>query len=99
MSALKVKPDDAVTESLAQLGASLAARPYARRGVPMSNETIRVLLADDRAMGREGLRLLLRTAPPVLTSSRTGSSGMTGPWTEIPTCWKPASPESSWPET
>jgi len=65
MSAPKVRSEDSVTESLAQLGASLAARPYARRGVPMSNETIRVLLADDHAMVREGLRLLLRTAPDI----------------------------------
>jgi two-component system, NarL family, response regulator NreC len=65
MSAPKVKPEDSTTESLAQIGANLAARPYARRGVPMSNETIRVLLADDHAMVREGLRLLLRTAPDI----------------------------------
>jgi PleD family two-component response regulator len=65
MSAPKGKPENSVTESLAQIGANLAARPYARRGVPMSNETIRVLLADDHAMVREGLRLLLRTAPDI----------------------------------
>ena len=47
---------------LAELGANVASRAYARRGVPMSNETIRVVLADDHSLVREGLRLLLRTA-------------------------------------
>jgi two-component system, NarL family, response regulator NreC len=50
---------------LAALGATLAARPYAKRGMPMSSETIRVILADDHAMVREGLRLVLRTAPDI----------------------------------
>jgi DNA-binding NarL/FixJ family response regulator len=50
---------------LAQLGASLASRPYAQRGIAMSNETIRIILVDDHAMVREGLRLLLRTAPDI----------------------------------
>jgi DNA-binding NarL/FixJ family response regulator len=53
------------TSPLAALGASLAARDYARRGVRMSNETIRVVLADDHSLFREGLRLLLRTAADI----------------------------------
>lgn len=51
--------------ALVELGARLAARPYARRGVPMSTETIRIILADDHEMVREGLRLLLRAAPDI----------------------------------
>jgi two-component system response regulator NreC len=43
-----------------------ASRPYARRGVTISAETIRVLIADDHKMMREGLRLLLRGAPDVV---------------------------------
>jgi two-component system, NarL family, response regulator NreC len=50
------------SEELALLGASLAARPYARRGVPMRDEVVRVVLVDDHTMVREGLRLLLRSA-------------------------------------
>ena len=50
------------SEELAVLGASLAARPYARRGVPMRDEVVRVVLVDDHTMVREGLRLLLRSA-------------------------------------
>lgn len=42
---------------------SLAERPYARRGVPLSDAPIRVLLVDDHVVVRVGLRALLRTAP------------------------------------
>jgi DNA-binding NarL/FixJ family response regulator len=58
---------------LAQLGASLAARPYARRGVSMSDETIRVILVDDHAMVRESLRLLLRSATDILVVGEAGN--------------------------
>jgi len=50
---------------LATLGASLVAQPHMRRGIPMHNEPIRVLLADDHTMVREGFRVLLRTAPDI----------------------------------
>jgi two-component system, NarL family, response regulator NreC len=62
----QLESDNDPQQHLAQLGATLAGRPYARRGVPMSNLTVRVVLVDDHAMVREGLRLLLRTAPDIV---------------------------------
>jgi two-component system response regulator NreC len=55
-----VTPDELVT-----LGAKVAAHPHARRGVAMSSEIIRVVLVDDHAMVREGLRLVLRNAADI----------------------------------
>lgn len=57
--------DGKVPESIAEVGAMMAARPYARRGVPMSTQVIRVILVDDHEMVREGLRLLLRASPDI----------------------------------
>ena len=50
---------------LAEVGAALAAQPFVRRGVPATTETIRVVLADDHTVVREGLRLLLRSPPDI----------------------------------
>jgi len=50
---------------LVSLSAELASRPYARRGVPMRDEIVRVVLVDDHTIVREGLRLLLRSAPDI----------------------------------
>src|SRR5690242_15720290 len=60
------------TEELVRVGATLAARPYARRGVSIADRTIRVILVDDHAMLREGLRLLLRTAPDIAIVGEAG---------------------------
>jgi two-component system, NarL family, response regulator NreC len=62
MKVSKSPSETGVPESLAQVGAEFASRPYARRGIPASNATIRVVLVDDHAMVREGLRVLLRNA-------------------------------------
>ena len=65
-------------DRLAELGASIAARPYARRSMSQSNEIIRVLLADDHVIVREGLRLLLRSAPDitVVGDAENGTSAL-----------------------
>jgi len=54
------------SNKLAQVGAAMAQRPYARRGVPVASEAIRVVLIDDHKMVREGLRVLLRGAPDIV---------------------------------
>jgi two-component system, NarL family, response regulator NreC len=65
--------------ALAEIGAKLAARPYAKRGVPASGQTIRVVLVDDHAMVREGLRVVLRAAPDiaVVGEADDGERGIT----------------------
>ena len=52
-------------DSLASAGAALARRPYVQRGVPVSDEVIRLVLVDDHALVRAGLRALLRTSRDV----------------------------------
>ncbi|MDB4875634.1 MAG: response regulator receiver [Gemmatimonadetes bacterium] len=58
-------PDSNARNQLAEIGAQLAARPYARRGVAPSDTAIRVLLVDDHALLREGVHLMLRSAPDI----------------------------------
>jgi len=69
---LKLPSPPAPTERFAQLAASVAARTYARGGMSVSNEIIRVVLADDHTLVPEGLRLLLRSAPDVAVVGRSG---------------------------
>jgi DNA-binding NarL/FixJ family response regulator len=64
--AIQVHPPEIPHSSLAEAGAALAARPYARRGVPLPHREIRVVLADDHTILRAALRSLLqRSAPEV----------------------------------
>ena len=65
MSGTAARPTPGSAGQLAQVGAAIVARPYARRGISMSSGVIRIILVDDHAMVREGLRLLLRTAPDI----------------------------------
>jgi DNA-binding NarL/FixJ family response regulator len=52
-------------DPLTRIAAELASRPYARRGISVSNDRIRIMLVDDHAMLREGLRVLLRPAQDI----------------------------------
>jgi len=58
-------PNGDPSDPVAQLGASLTTRPYARRGVSVCDEIIRVVLVDDHTLVREGLRVLLGSAPGI----------------------------------
>ncbi|AHG92573.1 response regulator receiver (plasmid) [Gemmatirosa kalamazoonensis] len=51
---------------LEALGLTLAARPYVRRGVAMRDEPIRVVIVDDHAVVRAGIRALLAGVPDVV---------------------------------
>jgi two-component system, NarL family, response regulator NreC len=51
--------------TLSEVGRALAARPYARRGVPSRIDPIRVVLVDDHGLVRAGLRALLRGNPEI----------------------------------
>ena len=56
----------APSRQLMETAAALAARPYARRGIVPSGEQIRVILADDHKLVRQGLKALLRTAKDIV---------------------------------
>jgi DNA-binding NarL/FixJ family response regulator len=57
---------------------SLTAQPYVRRGISLADEPVRVMLVDDHAMVREGLRIILRAAPDitVVGEAENGEAGL-----------------------
>ena len=62
------------TTTLAEAGAALAARPYARRGAPVSGERITVVLADDHVLVRSALKSMLqRLAPEIVVVGEAGN--------------------------
>jgi DNA-binding NarL/FixJ family response regulator len=75
MSVLPTALESGSDDPLQAVGAALAARPYARRGVSPREEPVRVLLVDDHAVLRVGLRALLATTPDV-TVVGDGSNGV-----------------------
>ncbi|MGZ8413640.1 MAG: response regulator, partial [Gemmatirosa sp.] len=58
--------DQRESDALEALSEDLASRRYARRGISMREEPIRVVLVDDHEVLRAGVRALLSTAPEVL---------------------------------
>ena len=58
-------PQNESREGLAEIGARLTAQSYLRRGVAARTEPIRIVLADDHTIVREGLRVLLQDAPDI----------------------------------
>jgi DNA-binding NarL/FixJ family response regulator len=65
-SPLASEPVSTEGERFAQMAGSLASQSHARRGISISNEAIRVVLADDHTMVREGLRVLLGKTPDIV---------------------------------
>ncbi len=60
-------------DSLSSVGAALAARGYARRGVAPSGEVLRVLIVDDHTIMRAGLRALLRPVTDIIVAGEASN--------------------------
>ena len=61
----------ATTTGLQGVAALASQSRYARRGIGVSPDTIRVLLVDDHAIVRDGLRALLKSAPDIQVIGET----------------------------
>ena len=68
------RPGIAAATTPLQSAAELASQSrYARRGIAVSPDTIRVLLVDDHAIVRDGLRALLKSAPDIQVVGEAGN--------------------------
>ena len=63
---------DRPTLPLQEAGALARESRYARRGIPVSNETIRVVLVDDHVILRDALRALLHSVPDIQVVGEAG---------------------------
>jgi DNA-binding NarL/FixJ family response regulator len=61
--------------SLTEAGEALVARPYARRGVPLAERPIRVLLVDDHTLLRTALKSLLQRSASEIVVVGEASGG------------------------
>lgn len=64
------------TTTLSEAGAALSARPYAKRGVPVADRQVRVVLADDHTIFRMALRYLLQRLAPEVAVVGEASNGV-----------------------
>jgi two-component system, NarL family, response regulator NreC len=62
--------------TLSEVGRDLASRPYAQRGVPARNEPIRVMLVDDHALVRAGLKAVLHACADIVVVGEAGDGQM-----------------------
>lgn len=70
---------DPAPDPLQAVAAQLASRPYARRGISVRETPVRVLLVDDHAVMRAGIRSLLAATPDidVVGEASSGADALT----------------------
>ena len=72
--------------TLTEICRDLASRAYARRGIPVSDTPIRVVLVDDHAIVRAGIRAVLRAWPDIVFVAEASGGDEAIP---VVTCMRP----------